>query len=208
MKNTLTKQQKELIFGTLLGDCTLQTETKGKTWSYTTIHKIENKDFIFFKYEMLKNLCSIEPIYNQIYKKYYLNTNIQNCLRFFGMLFYKWDKDKNIFIKKIPKNIEIFLTPTILAYWYMDMGSLKLLDETTVIQFNTNNYIFLDLQRLQKALKNKFNIETKIIKKKKQDSIIGYTLYINNSELFIKLIQPYVIDCMKYKILDLNKNHL
>ena len=50
---TLTTQQKDLIFGTLLGDGNLQTANNGRTWRYRAIQKKEHKNYLFHKYQVL-----------------------------------------------------------------------------------------------------------------------------------------------------------
>lgn len=218
MKQTLTIQQHELIIGTLLGDGNLQTETQGRSWRYRAIQKAEHKEYLFFKYDILKSYCTTVPIYNKIldertlkhYEHYYFNTIVDKSFRFYGNLFYKWNNEKNKFIKLIPKNIEKFLTPAIIAYWYMDDGALKWLGKFNAMRICTDSFTLLCVKRLQKALKNKFNIETNIIIKKKNKIIVGYRLYINekNAESFRNLIKPFLIQCMYYKVSDGFKNHL
>ena len=44
----ITQQQKDLLFGTLLGDGSLQTEN-GNTWRYRALHKKDPKDYLFHK---------------------------------------------------------------------------------------------------------------------------------------------------------------
>jgi len=218
MKNDkLTLKQQEFIIGTLLGDGNMQTETKGRTWRYRAIQKLDHQEYLFFKYEMLINFCNDKPIYskifddrtNKFYERYYFNTKVHKCFRFYGNLFYKWNDVLNKFIKIIPKNIEKFLTPASIAYWYMDVGALNWLGKSNGMRICTDNYTLICVKRLQKALKKKFNIETKL-KKKKKKMIISFSLYINekNSESFRELIKPYLINCMKYKVSAENKNHL
>jgi hypothetical protein len=216
MKNKLTLEQKDLIFGTLLGDANLQSFTKGKTWRYRAIHKAEHFEYILHKYEILKPYINMELIFSKIYdirtfkyyERYYFNTLTDKSFRFFANLFYKWENNK--FIKVIPKNIEKFLTAKAIAYWYMDDGSLKWLGKYNAMRICTDNFDLTSIKRLQKALKQKFNIITSIIKKKKNNVILGYILSINekNSLDFIKLIEPYLIKCMRYKVADGNKYNL
>lgn len=214
----LTSIQKDLILGTILGDANMQTETKGITWRYRALHGIKSKEYLYFKYNILNNFCCSEPWYSKIYderskktyERYSFNTIVHKSFRFYGKLFYKWSEEKQKFIKLIPRNIEIFLTPRVLAYWYMDDGALKWLNKSNGMRICTDSYTYICLIRLQKALKNKFNIETKLNKIKKNKIIVGYRIYIpeKSSIIFSELIKPYIIDCMRYKVSNGTKSHL
>ena len=52
----LTQLQKDLLFGSLLGDGNLQTNSNGKTWRYRAIHKSQHKEYLFHKYEKMFHL--------------------------------------------------------------------------------------------------------------------------------------------------------
>lgn len=212
----LKQNQKNLIIGTLLGDANLQTETNGRTWRYRALHKAEHKEYLIHKYNILINLCTCAPIYEEIfdqrtnknYRHFYFNTFIDPSLRFYANLFYE-NKDSK-FIKVIPKNIEKWLNAEVLAYWYMDDGSLKWLGKSNAMRICTENFSYRCVKRLQKALLNKFSLDLTLLKVKKKSKILGHRLYINeaNSKTFRELIRPYLLDSMKYKVSDGNKNHL
>lgn len=63
----ITQEQKDLLFGTSLGDSSLSTET-GKRWRCKISHSAKQKDYIFHKYEILKPFCGSSP-YCYSYKK-------------------------------------------------------------------------------------------------------------------------------------------
>lgn len=138
----LYQLQKDLLVGTLLGDGNLQTETKGRTWRYRALQKLEHKEYLLHKYDIMKPFCTSPPIYSETfdtrtqktYKRLYFNTIVSNELKtpnnkHYGNLFYKFDTNylvslTNKMIKDVPDTIELFLTPRAIAYWYMDDGSL------------------------------------------------------------------------------------
>jgi len=161
MTKCMKKEQKDLIIGTLLGDGNLKTETKGRTWSYRAIHKKEHKEYIEHKYNILKGMCKSEIKLSKIWDKrtkkeyeyYIFNTTVQNSLKFYGNLFYIYDSERKIVIKKVPLKIEKFLTPKAIAYWYMDDGSIKWLGKSNVMRICTENFSFECIQRLKKVLK-------------------------------------------------------
>lgn len=63
----LTDKQKELIMFSLLGDGHI--DKREKSPLFIVSHAINQKDYLFWKYDILKNLCNQEPV---------LLTNIQN----------------------------------------------------------------------------------------------------------------------------------
>lgn len=215
---TLRQEQKDLLVGTLLGDGNLQSETKGRTWRYRALHKNEHREYLFHKYDVLKNLCNTEPHLsevldtrtNKVYKRWLFNTLVQDSLRYYGKMFYKYDPKTNRFIKDVPIPIEKILTPRAIAYWYMDDGSLKWLGNSNAMRICTESYNDHGVRRLKKALKTIYDIETQLTRKTNQGVLVGYRLAINerNSQPFRQLIEPYLIDCMRYKVSDGSQGHL
>lgn len=216
----LTQLQKDLIFGSLLGDGNLQTNSNGRTWRYRAIQKTEHKEYLFHKYEILKNLCGEETIPKEnkildertgnLFKRWSFNTLTNPSLKFFGNMFYKYDLNKQKWIKKVPLKIETFLNPRVLAYFYMDDGALKWLGHSNAMRICTENFSIEDINRIQKSLKNLYNIDTGLTKKKLKNKQISFRIYIpeKSSHSFCKLIKPHLVECMKYKVSDGNYGHL
>jgi hypothetical protein len=217
-----TQNQEDLLVGTLLGDGNLQTETKGRNWRYRALHKAEHKPYLYHKYDLLKDLCSSEPILSKIfdsrtnkyYERYYFNTKTNDCFRFYANIFYKFDPKTQCMVKDVPIKIEKFLTPRAVAYWYMDDGSLKWLGHSNAMRICTENFSKDGVCRLQKTLQNQYNISTSLTKKTRVVNgdrvFVGYRISINekNSAAFRELIKPHLVDCMKYKVTDGKKGHL
>ena len=214
----ITQQQKDLIFGTLLGDGNLQTENRGRTWRYRAVHQAEHKNYLYHKYDILSPLCSSPPVFDKVldvrtdntYERFYFNTRQQESLRFFANLFYKYDKSLNKWIKDVPPNVEKFLTPPALAYFYMDDGALKWLNHSNAMRICTENFSYEGVLRLEKALKNLYNVESTLTRKPLKDGNFGYRIEIpeKSSSTFREVIKPYLVDCMRYKVSDGNKGHL
>lgn len=215
---TLTQLQKDLIFGTLLGDGNLQTGSQGRTWRYRALHQNKHKDYLFHKYEILKSLSSSEPVYSKILddrtgiesERWYFNTLTNPSLKFFANMFYTFDPNKQKWVKNVPLNVHKFLNPTALAYFYMDDGALKWLGHSNAMRICTESFSKQDVRRIQKALKKLYNIDTTLAKKSLRDGTIGYRIAIpeQKSSAFRELIKPHLVDCMKYKVSDGNYGHL
>lgn len=222
MSVTLTQQQKDLLVGTLLGDGSLSTETRGNTWRYRALQKKEHKLYLDHKYHIMQNLCLTGPIFaktydnrtNKTYERWYFNTTVHDCLRFVGNMFYKYNATLQKIVKDVPPDIEKFLTPAAISYWYMDDGALKWLGHSNAMRICTESFSKHGVYRLQKALKNRYNITTTLTKKTANVNgirvIVGYRLAIpeTSAAAFCDLIKPYLVDCMKYKVSDGNKGHL
>lgn len=218
---SLTNLQRDLIFGTLLGDANLQTATNGRTWRYRAIHKSEHKEYLFHKYDILKSLCGPDtvPVEGNTFDertsntsyRWYFNTLTNPSLNFFGNMFYTYDSAKpGQWKKDVPINVSKFLTPPALAYFYMDDGALKWLGHSNAMRICTESFSHDGVKRLQNVFQNKYGISTTLTKKTLNDGSIGYRIAIpeKSSKAFCELIQPYLVDCMKYKVSDGKKGHL
>lgn len=216
----LTQEQKDLLVGTLLGDGNLQTETGGRTWRYRALHKEKDFKYLEHKYKILQDFCNSPPSFSEVddprtgktYKRWHFNTTVQSSFRHYGNLFYKPDKDPNSNkrVKDVPDTIEQLLTPRAIAYWYMDDGSLKWLGKSNAMRICTESLSEEGVKRLQKALKKLYNLDTQLTRKTNNKRFVGYRLAINeqNSTAFREFIEPYLVDCMRYKVSDGNKGHL
>lgn len=214
---TLTKPQRDLIFGSLLGDGSLLTETQGRTWRYRAIQASEFQPYLFHKYNILQNLCGTPPKESNTYdprtqKTYFrwsFNTLIEPSLKFYGDMFYRFNPTTQKFEKDVPFHIDKFLTPEALAYLYMDDGAIKWLGHSNAMRICTENFTIDGTIRIKKALLNLYGIKTNLSKKKTQE---GERKRIeipeSSSATFCELIKPHLVDCMKYKVSDGKRGHL
>lgn len=219
---TLTQQQKDLLVGTLLGDGNLETETRGRTWRYRAVQKVEHKDYLFHKYEIMKDFCSAEPQLskvedvrtNKTYERWMFSTQVHSSFRFYGNMFYTYNEKTRKMVKDVPIQIEKFLTPAAVAYWYMDDGSLKSFGKSNAMRICTESFSENGVFRLEKALKNLYDIEithtqkNQILNGKKVRVGLRISIPEKPSSAFRELIEPYLVECMKYKVSDGNKRHL
>lgn len=219
---TLTQQQKDLLIGTLLGDGNLQTATQGQTWRYRALQKAAHKAYLFHKYQILQNLCTTGPIFGETYddrtgttsERWYFNTNVDSSLRFYGNMFYTYDANLGKMVKDVPKNIEKYLTPAAVAYWYMDDGSLKWKAHSNAMRVSTECYTKDGVNRLRNALLHLYGIPTGTTKKTLMVNglkvNVGKLISIpeDSSTTFRQLIEPHLVDCMRYKVSDGNYGSL
>lgn len=191
----LNSIQREIIVGTLLGDAHLASYNK-INYSLMFQHGFSQQAYVQWKYSYFKQWVLTPPkVKNQIvngklYQKVWFSTLSHIALRFYGKLFYINRK------KVVPVIISKLLTPLGLAVWFMDDGSIKSKEHRALI-LNTQCYTNKDLSLLQQTLFQKFGIKTKLRKQKE-----GYQIYILSEtvEIFVKIIRPYIIPEMEYKL--------
>jgi hypothetical protein len=197
-KISLTKEQREIIIGLMLGDGCLETQNNGRTYRLKIEQTLSHKDYVDWLYEKLKNLVLTEPrertkrIEEKTYQNYGFQTISCGNLNFFAKQFY----DKNSRNKKIPKIIGKLLTSLALAVWFMDDGQIKSKKHRALL-INSQCFSKKDLSLLQNALKNKFSIETTLKREK-----TGYRIYFLSKTIsnFLAIIKPYILSSMEYKL--------
>ena len=185
----LSSIQKQVLYGTLLGDGWLET-TNGRTYRFGFKQKIQQKPYVDLVYSRLQNLCGSQPIINNT--DYQFKTLTLPCFRFYGHQFYgKTNK------KRVPKLIHRWLTPIVLAHWYQDDGY----KHNYGCYLYTNCFEKKDVQRLCTALQRNFAFECGI-RNKKINGNTQWFIYISSHsfEKFSNIIKPYIISTMEYKL--------
>lgn len=193
-----------LLFGSLLGDSWGECRNK-KTRSVRFILQQEssNMEYLhwFHNYLAERDYCSKNS------PKKYKRISTRNKIRYyykistFSYTNLKWLYDafyKNK-IKSIPNNehIKILLTPLALAVWFMDDGSIA----SVGTKIATNGFKKEDLKRIQKIIKELYNINCNIqsagIPLKEQ-----YILYFPKAEMpkLSKIIKKHIVPSMYYKL--------
>lgn len=219
---TLKMIQKDLIFGTLLGDGNLQTFNNGRTWRYRALQKAAHESYLRHKYGVLQSLCNSPPSYGSTTdtctgttsNRWYFNTLVTPSLNFYANMFYTYDPVTQRWVKDVPLHVEKFLTARAVAYWYMDDGAIKYLGKSNGMRICTESFSYEGVNRLKAALFTKFGIVTTLTKKSKTENgvtvLVGHRMTIpeKSSTAFRQLIEPYLVDCMRYKVSDGNRGHL
>lgn len=196
----LTKRQREILIGTLLGDSHLETQNKGRTYRLKVEHSLKQKEYVDWLYHEFKDwVLSLPKVRERfvrlrtvsgMYAKYYFNTLSVGSLRFYAQQFYSEGK------KRVPRLIHRWLTPLALAVWYMDDGSIKSNHHRTIF-LNTQGFAIRDLHGLQKALLEKFGIKTQLRADRHQQRIYFSAETVDK---FLKIIERHIIPSMRYKL--------
>lgn len=192
----LTQDQITLIFGSLLGDGTMRIGQGAINANFKVEHGLKQKDLVFAKYEILKPWVFTEPKLsyrhdkdrNKYLKSWWFRTIRHHKLTEIQKLFYPKGK------KIVPKNIDLFLNKFALAWWIMDDGSYN----QGRIDISTYSFTLDEVQRLLKMMLHKFKLQGNYYR----DRDKGYRIYfkIGETQKLVKIIEPYIIDSMKYKI--------
>jgi hypothetical protein len=85
--NDLSKDQREILIGTLLGDAHLETQNSGRTYRLKLSQSDAHKAYLFHMYEIFKNLTKTPPR-QKSNGMWYFNTLSLSCFRFYAQQFY------------------------------------------------------------------------------------------------------------------------
>lgn len=192
----LTSQQKETLVGLLLGDGCLETANGGRTYRLKIEQSQSHQAYVQHLYELFKEWVLTPPRHRQVVSRGHMSENwlfqtvSHGAFRFYAQQFYAGGK------KSVPKLIDHWLTPRGLAYWFMDDGSIKSKESKAII-LNTQGFYRTDIERLTGVLQTLFGLSAQLRNQKE-----GCQIYISGGsyERFVELVEPYVIDEMRYKI--------
>ena len=197
----ITPEQRALIIGSLLGDGTMRIGKGAKNANFKAEHGLEQKEYLFWKYRLLKSLVFTEPKISYRYrdnkekypKSWWFRTIRHPLLTEIYNLFYEGDGYRNG-VKIVPRTIEQELTPLALAAWIMDDGSYS----RGNIDISTYSFTLSNINMLCAVLEKKFGVKSKFYR----DRDKGYRMYCNRAETkkLTTIIAPYLIESMKYKI--------
>jgi len=129
-----------------------------------------------------------------------LNGSTRKIYRFRTYTFssFNWIYDEFYPYKRkiIPKFIDEYLSPSALAIWIMDDGTLY---KNKGLKFCTNSYTLNEVQYLGKILENKYSLKFSI---HKTGVVNQYGLYIHKSSMstLTEIVKPFLHPSMLYKL--------
>lgn len=193
--------QKSLIVGSLLGDATMRIGKGAIHANFKIEQGLEQKAYVFWKYNILKSLVFTEPKLSYRYdgdgkkyqKSWWFRTIRHPLLTEIFKNFYEGNGYRTG-RKIIPQDIGHTLDPLALATWIMDDGSYS----KGKIDISTYSFLLPEVELLKKVLLKKFGVEMLYYR----DRDKGYRMYANMTEThkLIATICPYIIPTMMYKI--------
>lgn len=193
----LTKREKAIIVGTLLGDGCL--ERNGNHIRLRLEHGIAQESYVLWKFEALKRVVTAgSPMhvhaYHKNHNRYYDSLRVYT---YSTPLLEEYWKDFYATGRKIvPENIKTLLqNPLSLAVWLMDDGYKR--NDCNAFRFNTDMFSQKDQYRLCDTLRENFGIESTLHKKGKY-----WNVYVpqKSSRMLVKMIKRHILPDFQYKI--------
>lgn len=185
----LTQQQKDLIYGSLLGDGSL--DKRENTIYFRESHGMAQTDYVNWKYEILKPITHQPPkpdgrglIGFRTASHTWLNTMYD--------AFYRGGK-------RLPLDLEKTLNPFILAVWFMDDGCKNGKHKASLY---SQSFTKAENEKIIDILQNVFQIES--VLQRKEDKYGEYYYLRFNKKGFgtlTEIIKPFVIPSMEYKLM-------
>jgi hypothetical protein len=202
----LSKNVRDIILGSLLGDGSLAINPKYKSPRFSFRHSIKQKEYFFWKVEMLKEICGESCYWLQGSEKkpdgwgtakYRFQSKALSSLTEIYNLTHKRVSGTKVRVTRKWLNQ---LSPLSLAIWWQDDGSLVSDSRQGVIC--TDGFSLEEVEIIHQYFKKVLNIETKIGQISNQKK---YRIWIRSSEelkKFLRIIIPHVFTkSMLYKIL-------
>lgn len=195
----LTDVQDDVIIGTLLGDASMSHRGGKPHYSIKFEQGEAHAEYIKHLYKIFEPFTGTPPQWRSIDKQktrraYWFRTYRHDSFIYYWNLFYGISPEKEK-CKIVPKNIAKLITPRVLAYWFMDDGSLCSSHKNFYI--NTQGFKKHESELLCNVLKEKFNITASVQKDKDSWRIYIWT---ESAKAFKELIEPYVISCFEYRL--------
>lgn len=195
----LSKRQKEILYGMILGDAYIQ-KTGSQNARLRLEHSLKQKAYMDWKYQQLSNLFRSSPRClqrkhpqsRQVYKYIRLQSHSSLVLGRIRKQFYNSSGKK-----MLPENLaDILHSPLTIAVWYMDDGYYDRRDKSVHI------YLPVFLSREMECLVKTFRQQHQIIPKwycrpDRKGCQLNFTGI--QRDRFLQFIDPYLITEMRYK---------
>ena len=200
----LSIEQKEAIIGLMLGDASLQSQNKCKTYRVKFEWGDKNKAYVLHVFNLFDKWVLSQPHKKErlspkgnLIINWGFQTFSHNAFNYLAELFLL-DKGGK---KGISVNlIQDHLTPKGLAYWFMDDGGKLDYNKNSKnrsVVLNTHSFTDLEVEKMCDQISNKFELLCEVrSNKNKKIIVIKDTSYSR----FYSLINPYLLEEMKYKL--------
>ena len=201
----LTREEKNILVGSLLGDGCLRIMQKCKVPAFSVSHSEVQKDYVFWKYEKLKRWVKNPPwreerIYHKDKSRKTFSWRFQTLSNeVFSDLYQTFYENGK---KIIPENIEFLLkdSPLILAVWLMDDGNKN----HQAVFLNTQSFSLSEQQKLCQVLHKIYGFDANINKHSKSNGVELYRIRINteSARKLKTVVKNYLLPLFYYKIPD------
>lgn len=192
--NELTSSQKEMIYGTMLGDASLT--PNGKYYSLVFTHSDKQKDYLLFKAKIMGTWGL--KLYSHTITHIDYPGKVYFATRWASHSHPAFNEIARVCLKDGKKFVTIDwlarLTPLSIAIWYMDDGSKT----RSGFVFSTDGKSRPECETIQRYFKQTWDISVSLQKSKNG----RWRTYVpaGDSDKFVQIIGPHVIESMKYKL--------
>ena len=191
----LTKEQRDVLVGLVLGDGNL--EFDGYRGTRLQVKQSEaRKEYVLWLYSHFAHMTKTPPKQRSDTRQWYFGTRFYEDLENIRQLFYREGE------KVVPPNIvELFDSPVTLAVWFMDDGRLDYREKSHyAYHISTDSFTESDVQRLQTLLLKRFGIAAKTYLSLCRGKRYA-KLYIGKEgrDAFCETVAPYLLNCFAYK---------
>ena len=181
----LSRIQRDLVIGSLLGDGYLMPTTAG--CCFRVSHGSHQADYVEWKFGLLGSYVRTAP--RRCGGSYYFRTVSHPDLSELQRLFYVGGSTK-----KVPLNLlERDLTAFGLAVWFMDDGA----SDGKQVRINSQGFSECENAALIRFLRAKFGIVARLNKDKDR---VRLRMRDASMERFRELVEPHLIPTMLYKL--------
>ena len=131
--------------------------------------------------------------------QYHFKTKTHPLFTTLHSLWYKWDNEKNKFIKFVPLNISEMFSEISLAYWIMDDGYFDSYGRTKTVLLCTESFSKEECIILQSLLE-KLNIKSTLKIRDKINNRYRIRISKTSMDRVISLVKPYMHKDFLYKL--------
>ena len=193
----LTKKQKELVYGTSIADGHIFRKNKKRHGALKIVHSVKQEEYLNFKYGLLKDFVRTKPtiqisrVKNSVSVAKSFRTLTHPFFTKLHKILYK--KKQNRYVKHLSLEVLNHVSSFSLAIIFMDDGT----KHNKSKDFCFECFPYEEQVIFCNWLKSKFDINANIMRYKN-----GHRTRIHSKSVpdFIKIIKPYIINCMKYKL--------
>lgn len=199
----LTKEEKDILIGSLLGDGCLRIIGRCRVPAFSVDHGEDQKDYVFWKYEKLKRWVATPPwreerIYHKDKNRKTFSWRFQTLSNsVFSDLYNTFYENRK---KIIPENIGELLksSPLTLAVWLMDDGNKN----HQAVFLNTQSFSLSEQQKLCKVLYDIYGFHVTLNKHSKSNGVELYRIRIDteSTKRLKRVIGKYILPQFYYKI--------
>lgn len=195
-----TDRQKEIVFGTLLGDGYLRPTNgsrKNCSYSLSLCHGEKQFQYLEWKFSELENFVKTKdfhfyhPNFMGNAPTYSFSTISHPFLKEAHQICYSDEGKKDITKEWLDR-----LSDLSVAVWYMDDGSLNKRYHTVVLC--TNSFSQFGQRLAIDFFKKKYGIDAVLEPRRNNQTVIR--INASQSRKFMNIVAPHIPDCMSYKI--------